>query len=85
MNNEIKTLLEQAISTMYVNIIVEDYNFDTQDENYSIELTHTTGNRTIRIGCRDVGRKRNFDIIPINAINAPLGLIEIFTTFLAVF
>jgi hypothetical protein len=85
MNQEIQDLLEQAISAIYTDLKLESYNFDSEEEVYDIELTHLTANKKIRIGFKDGSKKRNFDVIPLHAMNAPLGLIEIFTTFLNVY
>jgi hypothetical protein len=81
----IKDLLDQAISAIYIDLVVDDYNFDDAEETYDIELTHQKRDKKIRIGFRDVGKKRNFDMIPLYVVNAPLGLIEIFTTFVQVY
>lgn len=81
----IKELLDQAISAVYTDLVVNDYNFDDAEETYDIELTHQKRDKKIRIGFRDIGKKRNFDMIPLYVVNAPLGLIEIFTTFVQVY
>jgi hypothetical protein len=81
----IKDLLGQAISAIYTDLVVDEYNFDHTEETYDIEITHKKRNKKIRIGFRDVGKKRNFDMIPLYVVNAPLGLIEIFTTFVQVY
>jgi hypothetical protein len=82
----IKELLEQAISAVYNNLTLDEYSFDEEAEVYDMELTNNIGNKKkIRIGFRDVGKKRNFDIIPLYVMNAPLGLVEIFTTFVQVY
>ena len=81
----IKDLLDQAISAIYTDLVVNDYNFDDAEETYDIELTHQKRDKKIRIGFRDIGKKRNFDMIPLYVVNAPLGLIEIFTTFVQVY
>lgn len=81
----IKELLDQAISAVYVDLVVDDYSFDDENETYDIEITHKKRDKKIRIGFRDVGKKRNFEMIPLFVVNAPLGLIEIFTTFVQVY
>jgi hypothetical protein len=81
----IKDLLDQAISAIYTDLVVNDYNFDDAEETYDIQLTHQKRDKKIRIGFRDIGKKRNFDMIPLYVVNAPLGLIEIFTTFVQVY
>jgi cytoskeletal protein RodZ len=81
----IKNLLDQAIQATYVDLELADYNFNEEEQTYDIELTHKKTNKTIRIGFRDKAKKRNFDLIPLYVVNAPLGLIEIFTTFVHVY
>jgi hypothetical protein len=81
----IKNLLDQAIQATYVDLELADYNFNEEEQAYDIELTHKKTNKTIRIGFRDKAKKRNFDLIPLYVVNAPLGLIEIFTTFVHVY
>lgn len=81
----IKELLDQAISAIYVDLVVDDYSFDEDNETYDIELTHKQRDKKIRIGFRDSGKRRDFDVIPLNTFNAPLGLIEIFTTFVQIY
>ncbi len=81
----IKNLLNQAIQATYVDLELADYNFNEEEQAYDIELTHKKTNKTIRIGFRDKAKKRNFDLIPLYVVNAPLGLIEIFTTFVHVY
>lgn len=85
MKREITDFLTQAIDTAYRDLKLEHYSFDEATEAYDIQLTHTKSNKMIRIGFKDTAKKRDFDVIPIHSINAPLGLIEIFTTFLKVY
>jgi hypothetical protein len=80
-----KALLTQAIDNAYKDLQLNEMDFNTEEEYYEIQLTHTKSNRQISIALRDSQRQRDFDIIPLHAKNAPLGLIEIFTTFLHVF
>lgn len=84
MKEDIKGFLEQAVNASYKGLVLKKYNFDAQEEFYEIHWTHEDGKRDISIGLRDVSRRRDFDVIPIQARNAPLGLIEIYTTFLQV-
>jgi hypothetical protein len=82
----IKELLEQAINAVYNNLTLDEYNFDEEAEVYDMELTNNIGNKKkIRVGFRDIGKKRNFDVIPLYVMNAPLGLVEIFTIFVQVY
>jgi len=81
----IKELLDQAISALYVDLVVDEYSFDDENETYDIEISHKKRDKKIRIGFRDVGKKRNFEMIPLFVVNAPLGLIEVFTTFVQVY
>jgi hypothetical protein len=85
MDNEIKDFLTEAINTIYKDLDIQTYSFDTIEELYDIDILHKPTNRQIRIGFRDTDKKRDFDIIPLQTQNAPLGLIEIITTFLKVF
>ena len=85
MDKDIKDFLTEAINTMYKDLAIQNYIFDTKEELYEIEILHTPTNRQIRIGFRDSDRRRDFEIIPLQTQNAPLGLIEIITTFLEVF
>ena len=82
---DVKGLLEQAISALYVDLAIQDYSFDTEEEIYTIDLIHKPKNKKIHIGFRDSGKRRDFDVIPLNTVNAPLGLIEICLTFLRVY
>ncbi len=85
MRNEIIDFLTDAINSIYKDLKIQTYNFDTVEELYDIDILHTPTNRQIRIGFRDTDKKRDFDIIPLQTQNAPLGLIQIITTFLEVF
>lgn len=85
MRDDTKELLVQAISAVYRDLRLENYSFNKETEVYDLELLHTKTDKVIRIGFRDKGKKRDFDVIPIQASNAPLGLIQIFTTFVHVY
>lgn len=85
MDAEIRDLLTQAIDAVYKDLKLESYSFDHEEETYDIEVFHTTTKKTIRIGFKDGGKRRDFDVIPLFVVNAPLGLIEIFVTFLKVY
>jgi hypothetical protein len=85
MDKDIKEFLTTAINSVYKDLEITSYTFDIDKERYGIELFHTTTERQIRIEFRDASKKRDFDVIPLQAQNAPLGLIEIITTFLKVF
>jgi hypothetical protein len=85
MRDETRELLVQAISALYRDLRLEKYSFDQESEIYDLELVHTKTDKVIRIGFRDKGKRRDFDVIPIQASNAPLGLIQIFTTFVHVY
>jgi len=85
MDTEIRDLLIQAIDAVYKDLKLEHYSFNEEEETYDIELFHKTSRKVIRIGFKDSGQRRDFDVIPLHAVNAPLGLIEIFTTFLKVY
>lgn len=84
MKEDIKGFLEQAVNASYKGLLLKHYNFNTTEELYEIHWTHAEGDRDISIGLRDVSKRRDFDVIPIQVRNAPLGLIEIYTTFLQV-
>lgn len=85
MDSEVRDLLIQAIDAVYKDLKLEHYSFNEEEETYDIELFHKTSNKAIRIGFKDTGKRRDFDVIPLHAMNAPLALIEIFTTFLKVY
>lgn len=85
MDTEIRQLLTQAINASYKDLEILSYKFDAKEEYYKLEIHHKTTEKAIRISFRDTGHKRDFDVIPLQTQNAPLGLIQIFTTFLMVF
>jgi hypothetical protein len=83
-NQKIKDFLTEAINASYKGLKITNYHFDLNEEKYDLDLLHTKTENNIRIGFRDSGKRRDFDIIPIQSQNAPLGLIQIFTTFITV-
>lgn len=85
MEKEVRDFITEAVNAVYKNVVLENYSFDLKEEVYDIELYHKDSGKTIRIGFRDGGKKRNFDVIPLHAMNAPLGLIEIFTSMMSVY
>jgi hypothetical protein len=85
MDAEIRNLLTQAINASYKDLEIVSYNFNDKEEYYKLEIHHKTTEKAIRISFRDTGKKRDFDVIPLQIQNAPLGLVQIFTTFLMVF
>lgn len=85
MEKDVVDFLTEAINAVYKDIVVESYNFDLEEEVYDIELFHKDSKKTIRIGFRDNQKRRDFDVIPLHAMNAPLGLLEIFASFLGVY
>lgn len=85
MDAEIRNLLTQAINASYKDLEIVSYKFDSKEEYYKLEIHHKTTEKSIRISFRDTGQKRDFDVIPLQIQNAPLGLVQIFTTFLMVF
>lgn len=85
MDKEIKDFLTTAVNSVYKDLEITNYKFDIDKERYDIDMLHTTTERQIRIGFRDASKRRDFDVIPLQVQNAPLGLIEIITTFLKVF
>lgn len=85
MEKDIKDFLTEAINATYKDLEIQNYKFDMTEELYDIGILHKPTKREIRIGFRDTDRRRDFDIIPLQIQNAPLGLIEIVTTFLQVY
>jgi hypothetical protein len=85
MDTEMRNLLTQAINASYKDLEITSCKFDSEEEYYKIDIHHKTTEKTIRISLRDTGKKRDFDVIPLQIQNAPLGLVQIFTTFLMVF
>ena len=85
MDIEIRNLLTQAINASYKDLEIVSYKFDAKEEYYKLEIHHKTTEKVIRISFRDTGKKRDFDVIPLQIQNAPLALVQIFTTFLMVF
>jgi hypothetical protein len=85
MDDNLKDFLTQAVDATYKGLELKHYDFDTNTEKYDIHWYHTDTDRDISIALRDSGKRRDFDVIPLQAHNAPLGLIEIYTTFLQVF
>jgi hypothetical protein len=83
--DDIQLMLTDAVNGVYKDLVVESYNFNLEEESYDIELYHKTTNKKISIGFRDTKKRRDFDIIPLHAMNAPLSLIELFTAFLKVY
>jgi hypothetical protein len=83
-DQKIKDFLTQAINASYKDLTLTNYELNLNEEKYLLDLLHTKTERNIRIGFHDSARKRDFDIIPIQSHNAPLGLIQIFTTFITV-
>lgn len=85
MEKEVRDFITEAVNAVYKNVVLENYNFDLKEEVYDIELYHKDSGKTIRIGFQDGAKRRNFDVIPLHAMNAPLGLIEIFTSMMRVY
>ena len=84
MNKDVISFLQQAINGSYKNLEIQHCKVDTNEQLYDLHLLHGETDREIHIGFRDSGKRRDFEIIPLQAQNAPLGLIEIYTTFLNV-
>jgi hypothetical protein len=83
--NEAKQLLVNVVSGVYKDLILQELTLDTKNETYAMHFFHGPTKRDIKISLRDVNKRRDFDIIPIQTQNAPFSLIEIFRTFLEVF
>jgi len=84
MNKDVISFLQQAIDGSYKRLEIKHCKVDTEKEIYDLYLLHAETNREIHIGFRDSGKRRDFEIIPLQTQNAPLGLIQIYTTFLNV-
>jgi hypothetical protein len=84
MNKDVISFLQQAIDGSYKSLEIKHCQVDTEKEIYDLYLLHGETNREIHIGFRDSGKRRDFEIIPLQTKNAPLGLIQIYTTFLNV-
>jgi hypothetical protein len=84
MNKDVINFLQQAIDGSYKSLEIKHCQVDSEKEIYDLYLLHEETNREIHIGFRDSGKRRDFEIIPLQTQNAPLGLIQIYTTFLNV-